>query len=222
MDKNFYKLFIGLILIFLGSISFSSKTLSQTIIVALGDSLTEGFGVKKEEAYPHLLEEKLLFKGHDVKVINAGVSGSTSASALSRLKWYIRTDPDIVILALGGNDGLRGLNVENMKKNLTKAIELAKFEKILILLAGMQIPQNYGEVYTDSFREAFFELAKQHKIPFIPFLLKDVGGVSILNQADGIHPNPEGHKIMALTVLEYIEPLLPEKNKYLLKKINQN
>jgi len=210
MNKKLCNFFLWLLLVNCGLISFSANTFSQTIVVALGDSLTEGFGVKKEEAYPHLLQDKLLLVGHDVKVINAGVSGSTSASAFLRLKWYIRTDPDIVILALGGNDGLRGLNVDNMKQNLTRAIQLAKSEKINVLLAGMQIPQNYGDEYSVSFRNAFFELAKIHKIPLIPFLLEDVGGVSNLNQSDGIHPNPEGHKIIALTVFKYLEPLLPK------------
>ena len=190
-------------------IFFSGFALAQTLIVVLGDSLTEGFGVAKEEAYPHLLEKELQRKGHSVKVINAGISGSTSASGPSRLRWYIKTHPDIVILALGGNDGLRGLTVKHMKKNLSKAIELAQAEKILILLAGMQIPQNYGTEYTESFRNAFHELAKQYQLQMIPFLLKEVGGVSSLNQADGIHPNPEGHQIIVQTVLEYLEPLLP-------------
>ena len=192
-------------------ISFSGFAFAQTLIVVLGDSLTEGFGVAKEEAYPHLLEKELLRKGHSVKVINAGISGSTSASAPSRLRWYIKTHPDIVILALGGNDGLRGLTVKHMKKNLSKAIELAQAEKILILLAGMQIPQNYGTEYTESFRKAFHELAKQYQLQMIPFLLKEVGGVSSLNQADGIHPNPEGHQIIVQTVMEYLEPLLPTR-----------
>jgi acyl-CoA thioesterase-1 len=190
-------------------ISFSGFAFAQTLIVVLGDSLTEGFGVAKEEAYPHLLEKELQRKGHSVKVINAGISGSTSASGPSRLRWYIKTHPDIVILALGGNDGLRGLTVKHMKKNLSKAIELAQAEKILILLAGMQIPQNYGTEYTESFRNAFHELAKQYQLQMIPFLLKEVGGVSSLNQADGIHPNPEGHQIIVQTVMEYLEPLLP-------------
>ncbi|HIG77784.1 MAG: arylesterase [Candidatus Lambdaproteobacteria bacterium] len=190
-------------------ISFSGFALAQTLIVVLGDSLTEGFGVAKEEAYPHLLEKELQRKGHSVKVINAGISGSTSASAPSRLRWYIKTHPEIVILALGGNDGLRGLSVKHMKKNLSKAIELAQSEKILILLAGMQIPQNYGTEYTQSFRNAFHELARQYQLQMIPFLLKEVGGVSSLNQDDGIHPNPEGHQIIFRTVLEYLEPLLP-------------
>jgi len=192
-------------------ISFSGFAFAETLIVVLGDSLTEGFGVAKEEAYPHLLEKELQRKGHSVKVINAGISGSTSASGPSRLRWYIKTHPDIVILALGGNDGLRGLTVKHMKKNLSKAIELAQAEKILILLAGMQIPQNYGTEYTESFRNAFHELAKQYQLQMIPFLLKEVGGVSSLNQADGIHPNPEGHQIIVQTVMEYLEPLLPTR-----------
>ena len=192
-------------------ISFSGFSLAQTLIVVLGDSLTEGFGVAKEEAYPHLLEKELQRKGHSVKVINAGISGSTSASAPSRLRWYIKANPEIVILALGGNDGLRGLSVKHMKKNLSKTIELAQSEKILILLAGMQIPQNYGTEYTESFRNAFHELARQYQLQMIPFLLKEVGGVSSLNQADGIHPNPEGHQIIVRTVVEYLEPLLPTR-----------
>ena len=192
-------------------ISFSGFALAQTLIVVLGDSLTEGFGVAKEEAYPHLLEKELQRKGHSVKVINAGISGSTSASAPSRLRWYIKARPEIVMLALGGNDGLRGLSVKHMKKNLSKTIELAQSEKILILLAGMQIPQNYGTEYTESFRNAFHELARQYQLQMIPFLLKEVGGVSSLNQADGIHPNPEGHQIIVQTVMKYLEPLLPSR-----------
>ena len=203
--------FIGVVLVIVGVTAFSGITYAQTLIVALGDSLTEGFGVAKEEAYPHLLEQELLRKGHVVKVINAGISGSTSASAASRLRWYIRTNPDIVIVALGGNDGLRGLSVEHMKSKLAEAIELAMSEKIQVLLAGMQIPRNYGTEYTESFRNAFYELAEQYNLQMIPFLLKGVGGVSSLNQADGIHPNPEGHQILTRTVIEYLEPLLPKR-----------
>ena len=203
--------FIGLVIVIFGVTAFSGITYAQTLIVALGDSLTEGFGVDKKEAYPHLLEQKLLQKGHAVKVINAGISGSTSASATSRLRWYIRTNPDIVIIALGGNDGLRGLSVEHMKSKLAEAIELALSKKIQVLLAGMQIPQNYGTEYTESFRNAFYELAEQYNLRMIPFLLKGVGGVSSLNQADGIHPNAEGHQILTRTVIEHLEPLLPKR-----------
>ncbi len=203
--------FVVVVLVIFGVTAFSGITYAQTLIVALGDSLTEGFGVAKEEAYPHLLEQKLLQKGHAVKVINAGISGSTSASAVSRLRWYIRTNPDIVIIALGGNDGLRGLSVEHMKSKLAEAIELALSEKIQVLLAGMQIPRNYGTEYTESFRNAFYELAEKYNLQMIPFLLKGVGGISTLNQADGIHPNPEGHQILTLNVIEYLEPLLPKR-----------
>ena len=120
----------------------------------------------------------------------------------------MRVKPDIVILALGGNDGLRGLSVQHMKKNLRKAIELASSKNILVLLSGMQIPLNYGQDYTKSFRNAFYELAKQYQLPMIPFLLKDVGNVPGLNLPDGIHPNPKGHHIISRTVLEHLEPLL--------------
>ena len=187
---------------------FSGHATAQTLIVALGDSLTEGYGVSKEEAYTYLVEHELLRKGYSVRMINAGISGSTSASAPSRMQWYLRVKPDIVILALGGNDGLRGLSVQHMKKNLGKAIELASSKNILVLLAGMQIPLNYGQDYTKSFRNAFYELAEKYKIPMIPFLLKDVGNVPRLNLPDGIHPNPEGHHIISRTVVEHLEPLL--------------
>ncbi|MBC8259009.1 MAG: arylesterase [SAR324 cluster bacterium] len=209
MKKKGTKLFWLALLIF-GSTSVSDTAYAQTLVVALGDSLTEGFGVARDEAYPYLLEKELLSRGHKIKIINAGVSGSTSASAPSRLKWYLRTNPKIVIIALGGNDGLRGLSVLHMKKNLGRAIELAQSKNILVLLAGMQIPQNYGREYTNSFRNTFYELAQQYKLPLIPFLLKDVGGVPKLNLPDGIHPNAEGHQILTLTVLKYLEPLLSD------------
>ena len=207
-----FKYFLNRIL-WLGLIAFTAAVFSghataQTLIVALGDSLTEGFGVSKEEAYPYLVEQELIRKGYSVRMINAGISGSTSASAPSRMQWYVRVKPDIVILALGGNDGLRGLSVQHMKKNLRKAIELASSKNILVLLAGMQIPLNYGQDYTKSFRNAFYELAEQYQLPMIPFLLKDVGNVPGLNLPDGIHPNPEGHNIISRTVLEHLELLL--------------
>ena len=199
---------LWLLLFVLTGAIFSSHATAQTLIVALGDSLTEGFGVSKEEAYPYLVEQELIRKGYSVRMINAGISGSTSASAPSRMQWYVRVKPDIVILALGGNDGLRGLSVQHMKKNLGKAIKLASTNNIRVLLAGMQIPLNYGQDYIKSFRNAFYELAEQYQLSMIPFLLKDVGNVPDLNLPDGIHPNPEGHHIISRTVLEHLEPLL--------------
>ena len=140
-DKIFYFKFKEII-IFIFIIFFSTKIYSQSKIVILGDSLTEGYGISKEEAFPDLLQLERINRGYEVKIINGGVSGSTSASAYIRLKWYIRLYPDIVILALGGNDGLRGLSLVHMKKNLIKAIELAKSKKINVILAGMQMPVN--------------------------------------------------------------------------------
>ena len=206
--KYFLNKILWLLLFAFTASIFSGYATAQTLIVTLGDSLTEGYGVSKEEAYTYLVEQELLRKGYSVRMINAGISGSTSASAPSRMQWYVRVKPDIVILALGGNDGLRGLSVQHMKKNLGKAIELASSRNILVLLAGMQIPLNYGEDYTKSFRNAFYELAENYKVPMIPFLLKDVGNVPRLNLPDGIHPNPEGHHIISRTVLEHLEPLL--------------
>jgi len=206
--KYFLNRIFWLLLLALTAGGSSGHATDQTLIVALGDSLTEGFGVSKEEAYPYLVEQELIRKGYSVKIINAGISGSTSASAPSRMQWYVRVKPDIVILALGGNDGLRGLSVKHMKKNFGKAIELASSKNILVLLAGMQIPLNYGQDYTKSFHNAFYELAKQYQLPMIPFLLKDVGNVPGLNLPDGIHPNPEGHHIISRTVLKHLEPLL--------------
>ena len=197
-----------------GSFIFSGQLPAQELkILALGDSLTEGFGVEKEEAYPYLLEQALMEKGYtQIRVINAGISGSTSASAVSRLKWYLRAKPKIMILALGANDGLRGLSVENMKKNLGSVIELAQSKNIRILLAGMQMPLNYGKSYTDSFKKAYFELAEQYNIGIIPFLLKDVGAIPEHNLEDGIHPNQEGHRILTRNVMEHLLPILESDN----------
>jgi len=177
-------------------------------ILALGDSLTEGFGVDETEAYPAVLEQLLLDQGRAVRMVNGGVSGSTSASALSRLKWYARAKPDFLILALGANDGLRGLSVERMKANLGATIGFAKKRGMVVLLAGMQMPKNYGEAYTTAFRNAFPELAEAHEVALLPFLLEGVGGRPDKNLRDGIHPNPDGHQIIARTVLRHLEPLL--------------
>jgi acyl-CoA thioesterase-1 len=174
-------------------------------ILFLGDSLSAGLGVEPEQAYPALVQDMLKERGiHRVRITNAGISGSTTASALPRLKWFLRAKPDILVLALGANDGLRGLSVTDMSHNLDKTIALAKARDIRVILAGMKLPPNYGPDYARAFEAVFVSLADKHDIPFIPFLLKDVAGKPRLNQADGIHPNLEGHKIIAATVLAYI------------------
>ncbi len=176
-------------------------------ILILGDSLTEGYGISKEASFPKQLEILLnkKFPQKKTKVINAGSSGSTSASALSRLRWQLKAKLDVLILALGANDGLRGFPVSATKSNLKKTIELAKDNKIKVLLAGMKLPLNYGKKYRNDFEEIFKSLAKEENISFIPFLLKKVGGHSKLNLPDGIHPNEAGHKIIAKNLVPYME-----------------
>lgn len=172
-------------------------------IVILGDSLSSGLGVEPEQAYPYLIQTHFKNNGQShIKIINGSISGSTTAGALSRLKWFLRVRPDMLILALGANDGLRGLSISQMEENLSVCIELALEKQIKIILAGMKIPPNYGQEYTLAFEEIFTTLSKKYDLTLIPFLLKDVAGRSDLNQADGIHPNADGHSIIARTVLD--------------------
>jgi acyl-CoA thioesterase I len=168
------------------------------VIIALGDSITEGYGLAKEEAYPALLQESLQHTyTTGVRIINAGVSGSTSASGESRLKWQLKNKPNMLFLALGANDGLRGLSTSSMKQNLQKTIELAQANKVHVILAGMRIPMNYGDDYRQKYEAVFSDLAKMYKLDFVPFLLDGVATKKDLNLPDGIHPNSAGYKIIA-------------------------
>ena len=180
------------------------------VILFYGDSLTAGYGLSPEEAFPAIIGKKLQEKGTVVKIVNAGLSGETSAGGLTRLEWVLKQPVDIFVLELGANDGLRGLPLEQTQKNLQSIIDkvLAKYPKTKIVIAGMLVPPNMGPDYTASFRKIFPDLAKKNKATLIPFLLKDVAGQEKLNIADGIHPNVEGHKIVADNVLKIIEPLL--------------
>ncbi len=179
-------------------------------IVVLGDSLTAGLGLLETQSYPHLLQEKIDRVGFQYEVVNAGVSGDTSAGGLRRLDWALQEDVRILILELGANDGLRGLSVPEMKENLAKIIEAARARNIVVILVGMEAPPNYGAEYAASFRGAFRELALKYKLLFIPFLLDKVAGQAALNQADGIHPNPAGAAIVADTVWNVLKPLLDQ------------
>ena len=181
---------------------------TKPIVLMLGDSLAAGYGVEPEQSFPSLIQRELDAMGKKVKIINGGISGSTSASAVGRLKWYLRARPNILVLELGANDGLRGLNIAARKKNLAKTISIAKKRGMRVLLAGMKMPLNYGDAYTQQFERAYFELAKEYQIPMIPFLLDHVAGKAELNQSDGIHPTAEGHQIISKTVLKYLQPLL--------------
>ena len=190
-------------------LAFSTVVVAEPIkVVFLGDSVTAGYGVAKENSYPALLQKKLIKKHPGLEVVNAGISGATTASAIANLKWQLRRPFQVLVLCLGGNDGLRGLKVENSEKNLSKVISMAQEKKIKILLIGMKIPENYGADYGKKFEAMYPRLAKKYKTTFMPFLLKDVATEKSLNLPDGIHPNEKGYEKVADNVLPYLERLL--------------
>ncbi|WP_412471117.1 arylesterase [Halobacteriovorax sp. RT-2-4] len=184
------------------------STFAAPKVLFLGDSLTAGYGIDPENAYPNLVKDILKKEGIEIEVMNASISGSTSASAVSRLKWSLRGKPDVMLLALGANDGLRGIKLVSTKENLKNAIKLAKSKGVKVILAGMQIPPNYGPEYTKEFQKMFPDLKKEEGVTLLPFLLKDVAGQRQYNIDDGIHPNEEGHKIIAKTVAPFIRKAL--------------
>ncbi len=193
-----------IIILFLITLQFANA--KDDTILFLGDSLTEGLGVTKEEAFPKLVEiliQKELKK--DISIINAGVSGSTTSDGLDRLKWYLKKKPSIVFLALGANDGLRGLDLKQSQKNLEEIIKYAQESGAKVLLAGMLIPPNYGPEYSENFRKMYEEIKDKYKLKSMPFLLDQVAGNKNLNQSDGIHPNEQGHKTIAKNVFEFIK-----------------
>jgi len=178
-------------------------------VVVLGDSLTAGLGLAQSEAYPALVEQKMRAAGYDWDVVNAGVSGDTSAAGLARAEWALdQPNVRVLVLELGANDGLRGLPVDAMKKNLAAIIELAQSRHMTVLLTGMEAPPNFGSDYTVSFRQAYRDLAKQYNVTLLPFLLDKVAGNAGLNQGDGIHPNVEGARIVADNVWTVLKPMV--------------
>jgi acyl-CoA thioesterase I len=179
-------------------------------IVAFGDSLTAGLGLLEQEAYPALVQRKIDAAGYEFEVVNAGVSGDTSAGALRRLDWALQGDVKVLIVAFGGNDGLRGLPVSQMKENLSNIIDNARERNIVVILAGMEAPPNFGQEYATQFRQAFRDVALNKRVLFLPFLLNNVAGKPELNQADGIHPNQQGTQIVADSVWAILEPLLDQ------------
>jgi acyl-CoA thioesterase-1 len=181
---------------------------AERIIVALGDSLTAGLGVAADEAYPALLEARLRREGFDYRVVNAGVSGDTSAGGRRRVEWALRAQPEIVIVALGANDGLRGQPVAALRENLVRIVERCRAGGARVLLAGMRLPPNYGEAYGRDFAAVFPEVARRTGAALAPFLLDGVAADPRLNQGDGIHPNAEGHRIIADRLWPHLRPLL--------------
>jgi acyl-CoA thioesterase-1 len=180
-------------------------------VVVLGDSLTAGLGLVDTQAYPALLQKKIDQEGLRFAVVNAGISGDTSAGGLRRLDWALQDrNVRVLIVALGANDGLRGLPVAEMKQNLARIIEVARARNIAVILAGMEAPPNYGGEYASSFRQAYHDLAREHRVVFVPFLLDKVAGHAALNQGDGIHPNAAGAAIIADNLWTALKPLLDQ------------
>ena len=192
------------------STSTNSTTVKKKSIVFFGNSLTAGYGLSPEQAFPALIQQKIDSLGLPYLAINAGLSGETSSGGLTRIDWILQQPMDIFILELGANDGLRGIPLAQTKKNLQDIIDKvkAKYPEAKLIFAGMQIPPNMGQTYSTEFRDMFGELAEKNSMALIPFLLEGVGGEPELNQEDGIHPTAEGHRIVADNVWKELEKLL--------------
>jgi acyl-CoA thioesterase-1 len=188
----------------------ADSTEKTKTIVFYGNSLTAGYGVDPSEAFPALVQQIIDSLKVGYKVVNAGLSGETTAGGKGRIDWILKQPVNVFVLELGGNDGLRGIPITETSKNLQAIIDKVKekYPDAKIILAGMQVPPNMGRKYATGFREVFQQLAQKNNCTLIPFLLEGVGGIPELNQADGIHPNPEGHKIVARNVWQVLQPVL--------------
>lgn len=186
----------------------SGEAVARPRIVVLGDSLAAGLGLPIEESYPAILQRRIEELGYAYEVVNMGVSGDTSAGGLSRLDWALDGDVRVLVVALGGNDGLRGLSPADMAANLGAIIDRARDRGVTVLLCGMEAPPNFGASYTMQFRAAYRQVARDKRVAFVPFLLEGVAGVPALNQADGIHPNAAGAQRVADVVWKQLQPIL--------------
>ena len=178
------------------------------LVVFLGDSLTAGLGLEEDEAYPFLVGAELERRGAPIRVINAGISGDTSAGGLERLDWLLSQEPDVLFVALGANDGLRGLSVPALERNLRRIVERSRAAGARVVLAGMKMPPNYGDDYTRRFEAVYPRLADELDVPLLPFLLEGVGANPDLNLPDGLHPNASGQRAIARLVADTLEPLV--------------
>ena len=186
---------------------------SSPVILAFGDSLTAGFGVPDAQSYPARLQKIIIENGYPHQVVNGGVSGDTTAGGVRRIKWLMKHNPEIVILGLGANDGLRGLSLKEMESNLEQIIVICKEGGAKVLLTGMKVPPNYGEEYTVEFEKIYIRLAEKHKLSLVPFLLEGVAGRREYTQPDGIHPLGLGYSIVVQTIWKYLKPLMDASSK---------
>ena len=199
----------GLSLVLLALLTIGAAP-ERGVVLFLGDSITAGYGLDLSQAYPALVQEKIDARGWRFKVVNAGQSGDTSAGGLQRLDWLLRNQVEVIVLELGGNDGLRGLPTESTRKNLQAIIDRtkAKFPAARIVIAGMKVPPNMGKEYSQKFEAIYSDLARKNKAALIPFVLEGVAGIAELNFPDRIHPTVKGHQIIAETVWKTLEPVL--------------
>ena len=193
--------------------SAAAPQVARPRIVFLGDSLTAGLGLESAQSYPSLIGQRLAREGYDYEIVNAGVSGDTSAGGLRRMDWSLDGDVKVLVVALGANDGLRGLPPAELQKNLAAVIERATAKGVAVVLAGMEAPPNFGADYTRQFRAVYTDLAQQYRVRFIPFLLLGVAGNGSLNQSDGIHPNVRGAQMVADLVWAELTSALARPNQ---------
>jgi acyl-CoA thioesterase-1 len=196
-----------------GEPASSEPAVPRPRIVFLGDSLTAGLGLDPSQSVPALIQQRLIDEGYAYEAVNAGVSGDTSAGGLSRLDWSLDGDVEILVVELGGNDGLRGLPPAALKRNLAQIIERARQRQVRVLLTGMEAPPNFGAAYTSEFRQVFPDLAREYGVALMPFFLDGVAGNPDLNQTDGIHPNPAGARVVEANVWRALEPLLDRAHR---------
>lgn len=182
----------------------------EPLVVFLGDSLTAGYGLEGGQAFPALVEKRLEEQGIPLQALNAGVSGDTTAGGLARLDWLLSQKPEVVVVGLGGNDGLRGLPLDQAERNLREIVRRSRAAGARVLLLGMQIPPNYGPEYAQGFRDMYPRIAGEMDVPLVPFALEGVGGVAELNQADGLHPTAEGQEKVAELVTPYVAEVLSD------------
>lgn len=199
----------------LAGVTQAAEPIPRKTIVVLGDSLAAGLGVDPSEAFPALLQKKIDAQGWNFTVVNAGVSGDTTAGGLARVDWLLKRKLDVLILELGGNDGLRGIPVAATRTNLQSTVDRVKqkYPACQIVVAGMQMPPNMGPEYTTAFKQTFPELAANNHAALVPFLLEGVGGIARLNQTDRIHPTAAGHAIVAENVWKVLKPVLEKLNE---------
>ena len=209
------KLGMMLVFLFVAAIAVAEEKAGKRTILFLGDSLTSGYGLSAEGAFPAVIQAKIDSLGLGYEVVNAGISGETTSAGLSRMNWMLKRRIDVLVIALGANDGLRGVPLKVTRQNLQAIVDSSRkaYPKVNVVLAGIQVPPNLGPEYTSEFKEIFPELAAKNKVALIPFLLEGVGGIQEFNLADGIHPTVAGHRKVAENVWKVLGPLLSDDSQ---------